>query len=102
MSTKIIIVIFLYFVFPGCSAGKESACSAGDPGLIPGLGRSPEEEIWYPLRYSWASLVSQLLKNPPAMWETWVQSLGCEDSLEKGKVTQSRIQSMESQKIRHD
>ena len=45
----------------------------------------------YPLQYSWASLVAQLVKNPPAMWETWVQSLGWEDPLEKGKATHSSI-----------
>ena len=73
------------------SAGKESACNAGDPGSIPGLGRSPGEGIRYPLQYSWASLVAQLVKNPPAKPETWVQSLGWEDPLEKGKVTQSSI-----------
>ena len=53
--------------FPGRSAGKESACNAGDPGLIPGLGRFPGEGISYPLQYSWASLVAQLVKNLPAM-----------------------------------
>ena len=57
---------------PDSSAGKESACNAGDPGSIPGLGRSPGEGISYPLQYSWASLVPQLVKNPPAMWETWL------------------------------
>ena len=62
--------------FPGSSAGKESACNAGDPDLIPGSGRSPGEEIGYPLQYSWASLVAQLVKNLPAMQETWVRSLG--------------------------
>ena len=62
--------------FPGSSAGKESACNGGDPGLIPGLGGSPEEGIVYPLQYSWASLVAQTLKNPPAMQETWVKALG--------------------------
>ena len=51
--------------------------------MIPGLGRSPREEIAYPLQYSWASLVAQLVKNPPAMQETWVQSLGWEDPLEE-------------------
>ena len=60
---------------PGSSAGEESACNAGDPGSIPGLGRSPEEGIGHPLQYSWASLVPQLVKNPPAMLETWLQSL---------------------------
>ena len=57
--------------FPDSSVGKESACNAGDPGLIPGSGRSPGEGIGYPLQYSWASLVAQLVKNLPAMWETW-------------------------------
>ena len=61
--------------FPGSSAGKESACNAGDPSSIPGLGRSSGEGIGYPLQYSWASLVDQLVKNLPAMWETWVRSL---------------------------
>ena len=75
--------------FPGSSAGKESACNAGDPGLIPGSGRSAGEGIGYPLQYSWASLVAQMVKNPPAMWETWVQSLSGEDPLEKGKATHS-------------
>ena len=77
--------------FPDSSAGKESACNARDPGLIPGSGRSPEEGIGYPLQYSWASLVAQLVKNPPAVWETWVRSLGWEDPLEKGKATHSCI-----------
>ena len=77
--------------FPGSSAGKESACNAGDPGSIPGLGRSTGEGIGYPLQYSWASLVAQLSKNPPAMLETWVRSLGWEDPLEKGKATYSSI-----------
>ena len=58
--------------FPHSSVGKESLCNAGDPGLIPGLGRSTGEGIGYPLRYSWASLVAQLVKNSPAMQETWV------------------------------
>jgi len=59
--------------------------------LIPGLGRSPGEGVGYPLQYSWASLVTQLVKNLPAMWETWVQSLGWGDPLEKGKATHSSI-----------
>ena len=56
--------------FPHSSAGKESACNAGDPGLIPGLQRSTGEGISYPLQYSWASLVAQLVKNMLVMWET--------------------------------
>ena len=62
------------------SIGKESVYNTGDPGLIPGLGRSPGEGIGYPLHYSWASLVARLVKNPPAMWKTWVWILGWEDS----------------------
>ena len=53
--------------FPGSSVGKESTCNVGDSSLIPGLGRSPGEGIGYPLQYSWASLVAQMVKNPPAM-----------------------------------
>ena len=56
--------------FPGSSTGKESTCNAGDPGLIPGSGRSPREGIGCQLQYSWASLEAQKLKNLPAMWET--------------------------------
>ena len=58
--------------FPDSSVVKESAYNSGDPGLIPGLGRSAAEGIGYPLQYSWASLVAQLVKNPPVTWETWV------------------------------
>ena len=59
--------------------------------MIPGLGRSPGEGIGYPLQYSWASLVAQTLKNPPAMQETRVQSLGWEDPLEKGTAAHFSI-----------
>ena len=72
----------LHLGFPGSSAGKESTCNAGDPSSIPGSGRPGREGIGYPLQYPWASLVAQLVKNPPTMWETWVQSLGWEDPLE--------------------
>ena len=68
---------------PWPSAGKESTCNAGDPGLIPGLGKSPGEGMGSPFQYSWASLMAQIVKNPPAMQETWVQSLGWEEPLEK-------------------
>ena len=77
--------------FPGSSAGKESACNAGDPGLTPGSGRSPGEGIGYPLQYSWGSLVAQMVKNLPVMWETWVRSLYWEDPLEEGMATHSSI-----------
>ena len=78
-------------VFTGSSAGKEFTCNAGDPGSIPGLGRSPGEGIGYPLQYSWASLEAQTVKNPPAMPETWVRSLGWVDPLEEGIATHSSI-----------
>ena len=96
---------------PDSSVGKESTYVVGDPGSIPRLGRSTGEWIGYPLQYSWASLVAQLVKNPPAMRETWVRSLGWEDALEKGKATHSSIlawriswtvESMGLQRVRHD
>ena len=73
------------------SAGKESTRNAGDPSLIPGLGRSAGEGIGYPLQCSWSSLVAQLVKKSPAMWKSWVQSLSWDDPLEKGKATHSSI-----------
>ena len=96
---------------PDSSVGKESTCNAGDPGLVSGLGISPGEAIGYPLQYSWASIVAQLVKNLPAMWETWIRSLGWEDPLEKGKATHSSIlawripwtvKSLGSQRVRQD
>ena len=70
--------------FPGSSAGKESACNAGDPGSLPGSGSCPGEGIGYPRQYSWASQMAQMIKNPPAMQETPVRFLGQEVALEKG------------------
>ena len=61
------------------------------PGLIPGLGRSAGEGIGYPLQCSWASPVVQLVKKLPAVWETWVRSLGWEDPMKKGIATHSSI-----------
>ena len=61
--------------FPDSSVGKKSTWNAGNPDLISGFGRSAREGIGYPLQDSWASLVAQLVKNPPAMQKTWVQSL---------------------------
>ena len=75
---------FLCNFIPDRSAGKKSACHAGDHGSIPGSGRSSGEGAGYPRQYSWASLVAQLVKNLPAMQETMVQFLGREDPLEKG------------------
>ena len=59
--------------------------------MIPEMGSSPGEGIGYPPQYSWASMVAQMVKNLPAMWETWVLSLGWEDTLEEGMTTYSRI-----------
>ena len=73
--------------FPDSSAGKESACNAGDPGLFPGSASSLGEGIGY----SWASLMAQIVKNLPAMQEAWVQSLGWEDPLKKGTATHTSI-----------
>ena len=81
----------VFMGFPGSSNGKESACNEGDLGLIPGLGRSPGEGIGYPFQYSWASLVAQMVKNLPTIQETWVQSPGWEDPLEKGMAIHSGI-----------
>ena len=77
--------------FPGSSAGKESTYNAGDPSSIPRSGRSPGEGIGYPHQYSWTSLLAQMVKDPLAMWETWVQPLGLEDPLEEGMTTHSSI-----------
>ena len=112
------VTISACFGFPGSSPGKESACNAEDPGSIPGLGRCPGEGIGYPLQDSWASLVAQTVKNPPAMWQIWVRYLGQEDPLEGGLATHSSIlawriptdrrawqlqlQSMGSQRVGHD
>ena len=81
----------VFLGFPCGSTGKESTCNAGDLDSIPGLGRSAGEGTGYPLQYSWVSLVAQLVRNLPAMQETWVQSLDWEDPLEKGTATQSSI-----------
>ena len=79
-------------------------CNSGDLGSIPGQG-DPQEKgmaahsniLAWRIPWtedpgglqSWASLVAQLVKNPPAMWETWVRSLGWEDPLEKGQANHS-------------
>ena len=77
--------------FPGSSGDKESTCNPRDSSSIPGSGRSPGEGTGYPLQYSWASLVTQMVKNLPVMHETWVQSLGQEVPLEEGMATASSI-----------
>ena len=73
--------------FPSSSASKESTCSVRDSSSISGSVSSPGEGIGYPLQYSWISLVVQMVKNPPAILETWVWSLGWEDPLEEGMAT---------------
>ena len=83
--------LFSSLGFPDNSVVKESACNAEDHGSIPGSGRFPGKWIRYPLQCSWVSLVAQLVKNPSAMWETWVWSLGWEGPLEKGTGTHSSI-----------
>jgi hypothetical protein len=77
--------------FPDSSVGKESTCNAGDPSSIPESGRSPGEGIRLPTPVFLGFPVVQLVKNLPAMQETWVRSLGWEDPLEKGKATHSSI-----------
>ena len=77
--------------FPDSSVGKESAYNEKDPISSPELGRSAGEGIGYPLQYSWAFLLAHLVKNQPAMQETWVRSLGWKDPLKKGKATHSSI-----------
>ena len=79
------------FSFFDSSVGKESPCNAGDPSSEPWLRRFPGEVIGYPPQYSWASLMAQLVKNPPITQETCVQSQDWEDPLEKGKATHSNI-----------
>ena len=77
--------------FPSSSVGKESTCNTRDPSSIPGSERSAGEGIYYPLQYSWAFFVAQLVKHLPAMQKTWLQPLGREDPLEKGTATHSSI-----------
>ena len=73
------------------SAGKEATCNAGDPSSIPGSVRYLGKGTGYPLQYSWASLVTQLVKNLPAMQDTWILSWGWQDPLEKEKAIHSSI-----------
>ena len=75
----------VFLGFPGGSAGKESACNAGDPGSIPGSGVSAGEGTGYPLQYSWASLVAHLVKNLPATWGDLGSIPGSGRSLGDGK-----------------
>ena len=104
--------IYINLDFLGSSTFKKPTCNAGDPNSIPRLESSPGEGIGYPLLYSWASLVAQPVKNPPAMRETWVPSLGWEDPLEEGMAIHSSIlawreepdglQSTGSQRVRYN
>ena len=97
---------------PCSSDGKESTCNARDPGSIPGSGRSSGEGIDYPLQYSWASLVAQLVKNPTAMWETWVEKIPWKRAWQLIPVflpgespwteEPGKLQSLGLQRVRHD
>ena len=89
LSSLILVFFCIFRASLISSVGKESTFNAGDPGSPPGLGGSLGEGIGYPLQYSWAFLVAQLVKNPPAMRETWVRLLVWEDPLEKGNATHS-------------
>ena len=91
LPSKMIILYLLQVSITISLVGKESACHVRDLGSIPRAGRSAGEGIGYPLQYSWASLMAQLVKNLPTMQETWVRSLGWEDPLEGGKATHSSI-----------
>ena len=106
----------MLLAFPGSLVGKESACNVGHLGLIPGLGRSPEDRRGYTLQYSWASLVAQTVKNPSAMQEIWVQSrvgkIPCRRARQPTPVflpgespwteEPGRLQSMGSLRVGHD
>ena len=70
---------------------KTPPANARDPGSVPGSGRSPGVGIGYPHQYSWASLMAQRVKNLPAMWETWIQSLGWKDPPGKEMATDPSI-----------
>ena len=76
---------------PDSSAGKESACNAGDPNSIPGWGRFPGEGIGYPLQYSWASLVARMVKNLHTMWRHGFDLWVGKDPLKEGMATHSSI-----------
>ena len=89
MLRSLLFIFISSFGFSDYSVGKESVCNAGDTSSIPRSGRTAREGIGYPFRYSWVSLVVQLVKNLPAIRETWVWSLGLEDPLEKGKAMHS-------------
>ena len=82
--------------FPHSSVGEKPARNAGDPSSTPGLGRLAGEGIGHPLQYSWASLVAQLVENLPAVQETWIQSLGWKDPLEKGKARPLQYSGLEN------
>ena len=88
MVTPLVLKQSFLSLFPGSSAGKEFTCNAGDLRSIPWSGRCPGV---HPLQYSWVSLVTQMVKNPPALWETWVQTLGWEYPLQEGTATHSSI-----------
>ena len=97
--------------FPDSSVGKASTCNSRDSGSVSGSGRSSGEGIGCPVWYSWASLVAQLVKNMPAMWENWVQLHGLGRSPGEGKSYPLQYSGLEnsmdcvvtgSQRVRHN
>ena len=94
-------MVYSLISYPGSSDGKESTCNEGDPGSIPGSGRSAGDGLGYPLQYSLASLVAHLVKNLYVMQDTQVQSLGWEDSPGEGKGYPHQY-SIGSQEFRQD
>ena len=116
LGLSLILILCVNLRVPWGLSGKESVCNEGDPGSTSGSGRSPGEGNGHPLQYSRASLGAQTVKNPPAVWETRIRSLGGEDPLEKGMATHSSIlawripwtedpgglQFMGSRRVRHD
>ena len=82
---------FILLGFPDSSVGKESACNAGDTGFDLWVGKIHWRRDRLPTPVFLGFLVAQLVKNPPAVWETCIQSLGWKDPLEKGKATHSSI-----------
>ena len=106
------ILSYLGLGFLGSSADKESACNAGDPGLITRSGRSLGAGIGYPLQYSWASLVAQIAKNLPTVLETWVEKIPWRREWQPTPVflpgeypwmeETGGLQSMGSQRVRHN
>ena len=85
LKLKVFFLIYVHLGFPNSSVDNESACDAGDPSSIPGLGRSSGKGVGYSLQYSWASLVAQLVKNLSATgrpgFDPWAWKIPCRKRL---------------------